>query len=140
MLNGYVSIAGAQRDYGVVVDAASRTVDRAATDALRAARNHINSGDHWRFSPDTSAAVHAARRTVTAPPGSLLLLATDGFTALATDYGAYDAQGLMMAAVERGVEALAAEARAIEEDDPLGRKFPRFKKSDDCTALLLKVS
>jgi N-methylhydantoinase B len=38
VLNGYVSIAGAQRDYGVVVDAASRTVDRAATDALRSAR------------------------------------------------------------------------------------------------------
>lgn len=108
--------------------------------ALRAARNHINGGDHWRFSPDASAAAHAARRTVAAPPGTLLLLASDGFTALATDYGAYDADGLMAAAVDRGVEALAAEARAIEEGDPLGRQFPRFKKSDDCTALLLKVS
>ncbi len=31
-------------------------------------------------------------RCVKAAPGALLLLASDGFLALATDYGAYDAR------------------------------------------------
>jgi hypothetical protein len=35
---------------------------------------------------------------------------------------------------------LGEELRAIEAGDPGGDKFPRFKKSDDATALLLKVS
>ncbi len=34
--NGYVSVEGASRDYGVVVDPARRTVDEAATESLRA--------------------------------------------------------------------------------------------------------
>jgi hypothetical protein len=29
--------------------------------------------------------------------------------------------------------------RAIEDKDPEGRKFPRFKKSDDATAVLLRL-
>ena len=28
----------------------------------------------------------------------------------------------------------------IEDADPEGRKFPRFKKSDDATAVLLKLT
>lgn len=36
VLDGYVTIAGARADYGVVIDPATRTVDRAATAALRA--------------------------------------------------------------------------------------------------------
>jgi len=29
--------------------------------------------------------------------------------------------------------------RALEEEDSEGRRFPRLKKSDDATAVLLKV-
>lgn len=107
---------------------------------LRGARNHINSGSHWRFSPDAAAAAHAARRIVEAAAGTHLLLATDGFIALASDYGAYDAEGLLRAAKDKGLEALGEELRIIEGNDPLGRQYPRFKKSDDATALLLRVT
>lgn len=106
---------------------------------LRAGRNKINSGAHWRFSPDAAAAAHAARCLVPAAPGSHLLLASDGFIALASDYGAYDAQGLLEAALAKGLAALGDEMRIIEDNDPLGRQYPRFKKSDDATALLLRV-
>jgi hypothetical protein len=109
-------------------------------DALRATRNRINSGSYWLFSPDAKAASHAARRVVKTAPGTKLLLASDGFLALASDYGAYGADSLMNAAVEKGLKALGEELRAIEAGDPGGDKFPRFKKSDDATALLLKVS
>ena len=107
---------------------------------LRAARNRINSGPNWLFSPDVKAAAHASRRIVKAAPGSTILLASDGLLALASDYGAYNADSLMAAAMDKGLAALGAELRAIEAGDALGDKFPRFKKSDDATGLLLRVS
>lgn len=109
-------------------------------DRLRAARNRINSSGHWLFSPDVKAAPHVARRVIKMAPGSSLLLASDGFLALASDYGAYSADGLMAAAMEKGLAALGEEVRAIEAQDLGGDKFPRFKKSDDATALLLSIS
>ena len=107
---------------------------------LRAARNRINSGDNWLFSPDVKAAAHGSRRVMKLAPGSILLLATDGFLALASDYGAYSSDSLMAAAMSKGLAALGEELRAIEAGDSGGDKFPRFKKSDDATALLLQLS
>jgi serine/threonine protein phosphatase PrpC len=109
-------------------------------DVLRATRNRINSGDTWLFSPDVRAVSHVSRRTIKVRPSSTLLLATDGFLALASDYGAYGVDGLMAAAMDKGLAALGEELRAIESGDSGGDRFPRFKKSDDATALLLKVS
>lgn len=107
--------------------------------SLRAARNHVNSGRHWAFSPDANAANHVAVQDVAAPAGTLVLLASDGFLALASDYGAYDAQGLVATAQARGLAVLGDELRAIEEQDAHGHKFPRFKKSDDATAVLFRL-
>jgi hypothetical protein len=109
-------------------------------DSLRASRNRINSGDSWLFSPDVKAVSHVSRRLVKVAPGAVLLLATDGFLALASDYGAYGVDGLMAAAREKGLAMMGEELRAIEAGDTGGVKFPRFKTSDDSTALLLQVS
>jgi len=106
---------------------------------LRAARGRINSGSTWLFSPDAKAASHVSRRLVKGAPDSVLLLASDGFLALATDYGAYSADSLMTAALSKGLAALGEELRAIEGGDAGGDRFPRFKKSDDATALLLRL-
>jgi len=108
-------------------------------DALRASRNRINSGDNWLFSPDARAATHVSRRVVKVQPGGTILLATDGLLALASDYGAYSVDGLFAAAMDKGLAALGEELRAIEAGDVGGDKFPRFKKSDDATAVLLRV-
>jgi hypothetical protein len=115
--------------------------DRAAFLPLqRAGRNRINSGSHWLFSPEPRAATHVSRQTEKPAPGSLLLLASDGFLALATDYDAYDLNGLVTAAKDRGLAVLGEELRAIEQADPEGAKYPRFKTSDDATALLIEVN
>lgn len=106
---------------------------------LRAARNRINSGRNWLFSPDVRAASHVSRHHLSLQKDALLLIASDGFLALASDYDVYDMQDLMAAAAAKGLAALGAELRAIEDADPLGEKFPRFKKSDDATAILLRV-
>ena len=107
---------------------------------LRNRRNRINSGNQWLFSPDVKATAHAARRVMKVAPGSHLLLASDGFLALASDYGAYSADNLMAAARDKGLVALGQELRAIEAGDAGGDRFPRFKKSDDATALLLRIN
>jgi serine/threonine protein phosphatase PrpC len=108
--------------------------------ALRAARNKVNTehGD-WLFAPDARCADHAEEATIAAGPGSLCLLASDGFLALISDYGAYAPDTLLAATERRGLPLLGEELRAIEADDPVGARFPRFKRSDDATALLLSL-
>ena len=107
--------------------------------SLRDTRNRINSGSYWLFSPETKAAAHVSRRVVKLAPGALILLSTDGFLALASDYGLYSPDSLMAAAQSKGLAALGEELRATEAGDPSGEKFARFKKSDDATALLMKL-
>jgi hypothetical protein len=109
-------------------------------DGLRARRNRVNSGGYWLFTPAENAAGHVSRRVLKLKPGAVILLASDGFLALASDYGAYNADSLMQAAMDRGLEVLGEELRAIENADPDGAKFPRFKKSDDATAILLRLT
>jgi hypothetical protein len=109
--------------------------------ALRAARNLVNSErGGWLFGPDATAADRARSAHIAASPGTTILLASDGFLALVSDYERYDAASLMEAAERKGLEALGEELRAIEDGDPEGRRYPRFKKSDDATALLLKLA
>ena len=108
--------------------------------ALRAARDTINTDKGgWLFAPSAKAAEHVKARHIEAPPGTLILLASDGFLALASDYGVHDAQSLIEAAQTKGLEALGQQLRAIEAEDSEGRKFPRFKTSDDATAVLLRL-
>lgn len=124
---------------------AAKAQDKPATrrehhiDMLRARRDRINSGDEWLFSPLEKVAGHVERRMMRLAPAATILLASDGFLALAADYGAYNADTLMQAVVTRGLATLAAELRAIEQADAEGVKFPRFKTSDDATALLLAL-
>jgi hypothetical protein len=89
---------------------------------------------------DPSAADRLRHETAPCPNGTTILLTSDGFSALVDLYGAMDARALMEAAIVGGLEPLAWEARRIEtEVDPGGRLYPRFKESDDATALLVRV-
>ena len=72
--------------------------------------------------------------------GTTILLTSDGFSALVDLYEHLDAQRLMDAALTLGLEPLAAKAREIETQvDPSGKLYPRFKESDDATAILLRA-
>jgi hypothetical protein len=110
--------------------------------ALRASRSRVNvykNGD-WLFAPDPDCADHARELSVAMEKDTLLLIASDGFLALVSDYEAYGAEALLDAARAKGLKALGEELRAIEAADPDGRKHPRFKRSDDATALLLSIA
>lgn len=89
---------------------------------------------------DPNAAGRLRHETVPCEEGSTILLTSDGFSALVDLYGVMDASGLMEAALAMGLEPLARKARRIEaEIDPDGRLYPRFKVSDDATALLVRA-
>ncbi|HEY5338845.1 MAG TPA: protein phosphatase 2C domain-containing protein [Rhizomicrobium sp.] len=110
-------------------------------EALRKARNYANTAKgHYIFAPDPVGADHASEQRITAPAGTVFLLCSDGFLALASDYGRYTPETLIAAAQSKGLKALGEELRAIEVDDPDGTKFPRFKTSDDATALLMRLA
>lgn len=77
---------------------------------------------------------------VSAAPGNDVLLMSDGFAALVDSYAALDAEELMATLATRGLVELAFELRAIEAGDPACARFPRFKRSDDASALWLRVA
>lgn len=81
--------------------------------------------------------VHHAAEACT--PGDELVLMSDGFAALVDDYGM--APDTFVATLRQGgLAPLAEELRAIERADSGGARFPRFKASDDATALWLRVA
>lgn len=109
-------------------------------ESLRKSRNRVNTTpDRWAFSPDARCAEYAYARSMPVQDGTTLLLCTDGFLALVSDYGRYNADALFDAALTRGLRPLFEELRATENADADGRKFPRFKTSDDATAVIVRA-
>lgn len=97
--------------------------------------------DHRALSPDpTACAVVTEHMSVPVSFGDEVLLMSDGFSSLVADYRAYTGQGLADAIRARGLNALAQELRQIEARDPDCSQYPRFKPSDDTTALWLRVA
>lgn len=131
---------------------AARFADNSKTDApalsrpdvlahLRAQRaRHNTEGGYWVFGLDPEAARHARAWDAALARPAHIVLATDGFAALVDRYAAYDAGSLVAAALEKGLAELGRELRAIETADSNGARHPRFKPSDDATALLLRLT
>ena len=105
---------------------------------LRATQN--GGGNSWTFCLDPACAEHARVWRLDLARPAYLLLATDGFAALVDRYHAYDAGTLVQNAVSRGLHELGRELRGIELADIAGAEHPRFKPSDDATALLLRLT
>jgi hypothetical protein len=123
-------------------DADKPLLERTATiEMLRNNRASLNKpGAEWTFGVDPACAEHARLWEISITRPTHLLLMTDGFAVLADQYGAYDPAGLVRAAIDKGLEELGRELRAIERADAAGAKHPRFKASDDATALLMRLT
>ncbi len=106
---------------------------------IRARHNHAG-GDYWVFGLQPECADHTRVWHLDLQRPAHVLLCTDGFSALVDRYAAYDAAGLVRAALDKGLQELGRELRAIETEDAAGARHPRFKASDDATALLVRVT
>lgn len=110
-------------------------------DMLRRKRANLNQPDsQWTVALDPECADNAREWSLTLKRPAHILLMTDGFSALTDRYRLYDVGGLVRAALEKGLHELGRELRTIENADAGGDKHPRFKKSDDATALLLRLT
>lgn len=79
-------------------------------------------------------------RRLACAPGDELLLMTDGFSALIDAYAVCDEVALFDALVAEGLASLGQRLRAIEAADSACARYPRFKTSDDATALWLRIA
>lgn len=108
---------------------------------LRERRATMNTPDgYWIYADEPAAADHALSGTVPVAEGDLVLLASDGFARLVDMFGRYDWPALLETAVADGLDALVDELRAVERADRDRTRFPRIKRSDDATAVLLRVT
>lgn len=108
---------------------------------LRAARDvHNEPGRYAIFGVQPECADLARGWEMRISRPAHILLMTDGFSALADRYARYDSGALMRAALEKGLAALVEELRAIETEDASGAQHPRWKRSDDATAMLLRLT
>ncbi len=114
----------------------------AAIETLRRNRAATNNegGKHWTFGLQPACADHARTWTINLKRPAQLLLMTDGFAALCDRYKVYEPATLVKAAIGAGLQELGRELRSIEIADASATRFPRFKQSDDATAILLRLS
>jgi serine/threonine protein phosphatase PrpC len=111
-------------------------------DELRRRRAAYNQpgGSVWTLGIEPAAADHLASEQLDIALPARGLLCSDGFAALADQYGRYGVSDLVRAAASTGLAPLLQELRHIERvDDPDGQQFPRFKISDDATAVLFEI-
>ncbi len=121
---------------GMGVDAQRQTV----LEELRGARNIVNTPEgYWLLGADPAVSQHLGMTSLTIEGPAIALLATDGFYALVEDYHRYGDRELIATAQTIGLQALARELRHIEHDDADGKTYPRMKKSDDATAILVRI-
>lgn len=106
---------------------------------LRAARTAQNAGPGAVFGLFPGCADHARETRLALARPAFALLATDGFAALSDAYGAFDPAALVTAARDQGLAALAQQLRGIETGDADGARHPRWKRSDDATAILVRL-
>jgi hypothetical protein len=112
-------------------------------DALRAARERQNTAESgvWTLGLVPEAASHIVTVPIAVDGLVAGLLCSDGFADLVDLYGRYSPLALIEAARERGLAALVAEIRDIElRIDPDGHAYPRFKQSDDASAVLFELA
>lgn len=110
--------------------------------ALRTSRARQNrEGGVWLLGIHPDAGDHIRIEMPTARLPMLGLLCSDGFADAVDNYALHSAASLMDRAERDGLGPLLAEIRRIERDiDPKGLQFPRYKRSDDASAVLVRVT
>ncbi|MVA25714.1 protein phosphatase 2C domain-containing protein [Agrobacterium vitis] len=134
--------AHVERAGGIGASGMAHTSDTETLENLRSKREQQNTpgGSVWSLGliPDT--ADHLVRTSLTIETGATALICSDGLADLVSLYQAYDPAGLVKRAATAGLKALVTELRHLEREvDPDGLQFPRFKQSDDTTAILCRI-
>ncbi len=105
------------------------------------ARQNTSDGTTWTFGIVPEAADHLAMVDVPVHGGgATAILCSDGLADLVALYKLYDPATLIQRAATAGLKSLVSELRHMEREiDPNGLRYPRYKQSDDTTAILLRL-
>lgn len=110
---------------------------------LQMHRNLLNmQGGYWALGTAPEAARHLETRSFSLHPGEKIrgLLVTDGFYRLVDTFGIFQDDAALIAACHaQGLRPLLHQLRELEEADAECIFHPRFKVSDDATALLFEA-
>lgn len=108
---------------------------------LRAARNLQNRDDgYWILGLDPRAVDFMRSWTITLTGPVTGLLMSDGFASLTYDYHQLDLADLVGKAREEGLSDIVKRIREVEKNaDPAMKLYPRFKRSDDASAILFRA-
>jgi hypothetical protein len=115
--------------------------DQQVLSQLRMQRSRYNSGaGPWTLGLEPVAADHVVVEDIKIALPALGILCTDGFAAAVDPYRLYTVDSIFAVAEREGLSKILCELRHTEHDlDPSGILFPRFKVSDDATAIFLEI-
>ena len=106
----------------------------------RRARHNLPGGTVWTLGLEPLAADHLAFLHLHGGARRVAILCSDGFADLVDNYARYDPSTLIDRALAGGLAALRDELRWVERElDPDGSTYPRYKRSDDASAILLRL-
>ncbi len=126
---------------GVLQTSVGALHDERVLAELRKYRATYNTGNGpWTLGLEPAAADHVAMNSVAVRLPAVAILCTDGFAAAVDCYQLYTIETMFAATEKGGLGLPLRELRRTERDlDPDGCRFPRFKRSDDATAILLAI-
>ncbi|WP_051820130.1 UTRA domain-containing protein [Streptomyces sp. NRRL S-920] len=96
-------------------------------------------GGYWVAATDPAAADEAITGTVGLAQVRQAALLTDGASRLVDSFDALSWEQLLDLLRAEGPAALIARTREAELADPVGERWPRFKRSDDATAAYVRI-
>jgi len=106
---------------------------------LRSGRAVMNMPEGYGVFSITETPTHFIRSGAhTLMPGAHVLLASDGLMRLVDVFRRYTSQELLEAIITRGLADLVDEVRALEREDAECIAFPRAKRHDDASGLLIR--
>ncbi|MER7279797.1 hypothetical protein ABT369_35695 [Dactylosporangium sp. NPDC000244] len=110
---------------------------QAVSRLVSAQRPHRNTpGGYWVAGSSPDVAYHALTGTIDRAHLGRAALLSDGASCLVEDYHLSDWAGLLDVLDTRGPSHLIQQIREAEGSDPDGKRWPRYKASDDATAVL----
>lgn len=95
---------------------------------------------YWILGFDIRAVRKASQGIINISEPMKILLSSDGFSALVDKYHTIEKEHFILQVEENGLPLLYENLRNIENLDREGIKYPRFKKSDDASAIYLEIS
>lgn len=108
---------------------------------LRRNRSRMNTPEgYWILSFSEASLNHTYTQRTELDPRKPVILMSDGFTRLLQMLDGMNQEKLYQAILSKGVHSTGALLREIESKDSSCRRYPRFKKSDDATCVVVSLS